>query len=161
MKESGLEPAEDKSEAVSNVSLKLRTFRQMLDDAFFDEMVDILYFWLGVFTYVYFFTIALLYFGSIPYTQTVSSKIISALAEPYLGAVGIYTILKETRKRKRRLSPRHWGELFVGGWLALLLSASFLAFFFDVYTLNNILEDIITISLAVAIIYVGGSVHKP
>ncbi len=138
-----------------------KTIWEMLEEVFFNDAVDILYFWLGVFTYVYFFAVALLYLGAISSYEIVATKILLALAEPYLGAVGIYTILKETRKRKRTKKPRHWGEIFVVAWIALFVISIFLAFFFKEYTFNRTLELIMTLSVSIGIIYIGGEIHKP
>ncbi len=134
---------------------------EMLEEIFFEDAVDILYFWLGVFTYLYFFAVALLYLGALSSFDTVASKILYALEEPYLGAVGIYTILKESRKRKNNSKPRHLGEIFVIGWIALFVISILLAIFSDTYTFNKTLELIMTLSLSIGIIYVGGAIHKP
>jgi|SRR3989338_6114819 len=138
-----------------------KTFWQRLNDIFFQETVDILFFFLGIFTYVYLFAIAFLYLSGASSFDTVASKLIRALAEPYLGAVGIYTILKETRKRRYALTSRHWGELFVLGWLGLLALASALAVLSSFYTFTKTLELIIMLSLSVGIIYIGSAVHRP
>lgn len=123
--------------------------------------MDILYFFLGIFTYVYLFAIAFLYLSGVSSFDTVASKLIRALAEPYLGAVGIYTILKESRKRRYAISSRHKGELFVIGWLGLLALAALFATFFKFYTFTKTLELIIMLSLSIGIIYIGGVVHRP
>ena len=139
-----------------------RTIWEIIDDVFFNDAVDILYFWLGIFTHLYFFLVAFLYVGALSSVDTVASKLVKALAEPYLGAVGIYTILKESRKRdKKNAFPRHHGEAYVVGWLVLLVASSTLAIFFDAYTFNKSLELIITIALSVGLIYLGGVVHRP
>ncbi len=139
-----------------------RTIWEMFDDVFFNDAVDILYFWLGIFTHLYFFLAAFLYIGALSSVDTVASKLVGALAEPYLGAVGIYTILKEARKRNTKYArPRHHGEVYVIGWLVLLVVSSVLAIFLDAYTFNKSLELIITIALSVGLIYLGGVVHRP
>ena len=121
--EDGLEP----SQAPEKLT---KSFWERVYDIFFQEAVDILFFFLGVFTYIYLFAVAFLYLSGVSSFDTISSKIIRALAEPYLGAVGIYTILKESRKRRYAIQPRHWGELFVLAWLVLLAIASFLCVVF-------------------------------
>lgn len=138
-----------------------KTFWQRLNDVFFQEAIDVLYFFLGIFTYVYLFAIAFLYLSGISGFDTVATKLIRALAEPYLGGVGIYTILKESRKRRYGITSRHWGELFVIGWLGLLGLSSILALMSGFYTFTRTLELIIMLSLSVGIIYVGSAVHRP
>lgn len=138
-----------------------QTFFQRLNNVFFQEAVDVLYFFLGIFTYVYLFAIAFLYLSGVSGFDTVATKLIRALAEPYLGSVGIYTILKESRKRRYGITSRHRGEFFVMGWLGLLALSAFLALVSGFYTFTKTLELIIMLSLSVGIIYMGGAVHKP
>lgn len=137
------------------------TLLDKINEIFFRETIDILYFFLGIFTYVYLFAIAFLYLSGVSSFDTVASKLIRALAEPYLGAVGIYTILKESRKRRYAISSRHRGEIFVMAWLLLLAVASLLAIFTKFYTFTKTFELIIMLSLSLGIIYVGGVVHRP
>ena len=154
--ETGLEPERDKID-----KKELKSFLGRVYDIFFQEAIDILYFFLGVFTYIYLFAIAFLYLSGVSSFDTISSKIIKALAEPYLGAVGIYTVLKESRKRRYAITPRHWGELFVFAWLGLLALTSFLTVISSFYTFTHTLELIITLTLSIGIIYIGSAVHKP
>ena len=151
-KKSGLD---DPNENVS------RNFWKKMNDIFFQETVDMLYFCLGAFTYIYLFAVGFLYLSGVSSFDTVASKLIRALAEPYLGAVGIYTILKESRKRRYAITSRHWGEVFVFLWLGLLGLASILAMFSKFYTLTRTFELIITLTLSIFINYVGSAVHKP
>ncbi len=137
------------------------TLLERINEIFFGETVDILYFFLGIFTYVYLFAIAFLYLSGVSSFDTVASKLIRALAEPYLGAVGIYTILKESRKRRYALSSRHRGEIFVIAWLALFALTSILAIFTKFYTFTKTFELIIMLSLSLGIIYIGSVVHRP
>lgn len=150
--ESGLE---------SEKSNGAKTFWQRFYEIFFHETVDLLYFFLGVFTYLYLFAVAFLYISGISGFDTVGSKLIRALAEPYLGMVGIYTVLKESRKRKYGLMSRHWGEFFVLVWLLLLFVSSMLASFSQFYTFTRTLELIIMIALSIGVIYIGSVVHRP
>ena len=138
-----------------------KTIWERINEIFFKETVDILFFFLGVFTYVYFFAIAFLYLSGVSGFENIATKLIRSLAEPYLGAVGVYTILKETRKRRYALEARHFGEFFVIGWLALLVLASGLSMFTKFYTFTKTLELIIMLSVSIGIIYVGSIVHRP
>ena len=139
----------------------LKSLWEMFEDVFFKNAIDALYFWLGVFTYLYFFLTGFLYLAGISFYENLSTKIIQSLAEPYLGAVAIYTILKETRKRKASAPSRHWGEIFVILWILLFLVSSLAALLSDFYIFNNTLGLIITVALSIGIIYVGGAIHKP
>lgn len=145
----------------SSEEKKLKSLWEMFEDVFFKNAIDALYFWLGIFTYLYFFLAGFLYLAGVSFFENISTKIIQALAEPYLGAVAIYTILKETRKRKANTPSRHRGEIFVILWIALLLISSAVALFFKAYVFNDTLELIIKLALSVGIIYVGGVIHKP
>lgn len=140
---------------------KLKSLWEMFEDIFFQNTIDALYFWLGIFTYLYFFTIAFLYLAGLSFYESFTTKIVSSLAEPYLGAVAIYTILKEARKRKTKTFSRHWGEIFVIMWLLLLLVSATVALFSKTYIFNETLELIIKLALSVGIIYTGGIIHKP
>ncbi|MEK7560154.1 MAG: hypothetical protein AAB522_02550 [Patescibacteria group bacterium] len=144
-----------------NGNKKLKTLYEMFEDVFFQSAVDALYFWLGIFTYLYFFTIAFFYLAGLSFYDSFTAKIVSSLAEPYLGAVAIYTILKEARKRNKNIPPRHLGEIFVILWLLLLLSATFLALFTKIYVFDETLGLIIKLALSSGIIYIGGIIHKP
>jgi len=144
-----------------NKSLEQQTLWDKVNEVFFRETVDILFFFLGIFTYVYLFAVAFLYFSGVSSFDTVASKLINSLAEPYLGAVGIYTIVKESRKRRYSLTSRHWGEFFVIAWLGLLVIASILAMLFKFYTFTKTFELIIKLSLSIGIIYIGSVVHRP
>ena len=144
-----------------NQEPSVKTLWERISDVFFQETVDILYFFLGIFTYLYFFAVAFLYLSGASSFDSVGAKIIRALAEPYLGAVGIYAILKETRKRRYALTSRHWGEFFVFVWIFLLIGSSLLAIFSEHYVFNRTLELIITLSLAIGLIYIGSVIHRP
>jgi len=147
--------------SILNGEKKLKSFWELLEEVFFKNAVDALYFWLGIFTYLYFFAVAFLYLAGLSFHENLSTKIIQSLAEPYLGAVAIYTILKETRKRSARTPSRHWGEIFVILWFLLLVSSSAVALFSDYFIFNEMLELIIKLALSVGIIYVGGVIHRP
>ena len=152
--ESGLDDPDQKP-------VKISSFWERINDIFFQEAVDALFFFLGIFTYIYLFAVAFIYLSGISSVDSIASKILKALAEPYLGGVGIYTILKEARKRRYALSSRHWGEFFVMAWLGLLAICSLLAVISPFYTFTHTLELMITVSLSIGIIYIGSAVHKP
>ena len=125
------------------------------------ESVDILYFCLWGFTHFYLLAVALLYLSGASDFDTNITKVIRALAEPYLGAVGIYTILKESRKRRYGIASRHKGEIFVILWMLLFILSAMLALATDIYSFNRTLELITMLSFSIGVIYIGGVVHKP
>lgn len=127
----------------------------------FQEALDITYFFLGVFTYVYIVFLALLYFGKLWDQWHLISFFADAFAEPYLGAVGIYVILKESRKRKYNAPSKHKGEFFVFFWGALFVLAVGSAAVFEVYGLDEPLKIIVKSSVAIWLIYLAGVIHKP
>lgn len=148
-------------ESRSSNEKKLKSFWEMFEDVFFKNAVDALYFWLGMFTYLYLFLVGFLYLAGLSFHENLSTKIVQSLAEPYLGAVAIYTILKETQKRSADFHSRHWGELFIILWFLLLVFSLAAALLSQTYVFNETLETIIKLALSVGIIYVGGVIHKP
>lgn len=132
-----------------------------LKEALFQEAVDFTYFFLGIFTYFYIITLALLYFAGTWQEWHTLSFFIDAMSEPYLGAVGVYVILKESRKRRRKYPSRHMGEFFVFFWLVLFVFSLGSAVLLEEYHLNEALQLIVTNTVAIWLIYFAGIVHKP
>lgn len=132
-----------------------------LKNVLFEEALDIIYFFLGVFTYFYIGFLALLYFGKLWGQWHFISFFVEALAEPYLGAVAIYVILKESRKRKYNAPSKHKGEFFVFFWGTLCILAIGSAAIFEVYTLDPALKIIVKSAVAIGLIYLAGIIHKP
>ena len=91
----------------------------------------------------------------------ISTELLGAVSEPYLGAVGIYVILKEIRKRKIARESRHYGEIYVWLWLILLLTGSSLVLLTKNFHFDTIMRLIITNSLASFVIYIAGKIHRP
>jgi len=128
---------------------------------FITEAIDWLYFALSFFTQFYFWSIAFLFFSGRGGYYFISTKLLGAISEPYLGAVGIYVILKEIRKRKIARESRHYGEIYVWLWLILLLSSSSLVLLTKNFHFDTIMRLIITNSLASLVIYIAGKIHRP
>ena len=124
------------------------------------EATDWLYALLGLFTYLYLGTLAIFYFGNLKEVTPALFIFLDALQEPYLGAVGVYAVLKEIRKRNRMHPSRYFGELFVILWFFLFLSAT-LAALWGSYTLDYTYKIIFTNTLAATIIFIGSRLHKP
>lgn len=119
-----------------------------------DHLVDTLYYALGVFTYIYFALSALTFFfrtsvpNSFPY-------IVDILSNPYLGALGVYVVVKEIVRRRNNTMRRRWGELFATLWLTLFVTASLATYFSEYYYLDEMYKIVATNSLAAIIIRIG------
>ena len=125
------------------------------------EAIDWLYFWLGSFTNIYLFTLAVFFFTQVAGEWKVLSGFLEALQEPYLGAVGIYVVLKEIRKRRYGLTSRHRGEIFVFLWSLLLFISSIFVAFSSLYDFDGIYKLIITNSIATMLVYIAGLINRP
>ncbi len=123
--------------------------------------VDILFFWLGLFTDFYLVSLAILFFGHGGHVASVMVSVLDAFQEPYLGALGVYVVLKEIRKRRKQLPSQHYGEFFIFFWMLLLGVSSIAVWFFNGYYFDEVYKLIITNSLASAIIYIGGIINLP
>lgn len=127
-----------------------RAFRRHL----YDNFVDVLYFLLSVFTYLYLgFSIITFFFQkqvpkSFPY-------IIDTLSEPYLGALGIYVVVKEIERRRGREIRKHWGELLATIWFLFFVAATILTYFSEQYQLGGVYKTVVTNALAAIIIRIG------
>lgn len=125
------------------------------------KIIDRLYILLAVFTYLYMTATAFAFFSRGGANFPVLAQILDALAEPYLGSVGIYVILKEIRKRRFAEKSKHSGEIFVLLWLLLLFVSTAFVVFSPVYAFDEVAGLIVTMGLAVVVIYIGGLIHRP
>lgn len=139
----------------------MSSIRERIRTAIYNQAIDWLYLVLATFTYIYFFAIAALFFTKRGGYFSVLTRALDALSEPYLGTVGIYTILKEIRKRRFGTESKHGGEFFVFMWSALLAVASLLVIFSKSYVFDEIAGLILATGLAVFVIYLGGLIHRP
>ncbi len=125
------------------------------------EAVDWLFWILGVFTYLYLAALAFAFFQHLEEGPSLLFFLLDALQEPYLGAVGVYVILKEIRKRRRSHPSLYLGEIFVLLWLVLFLVAALTALFSPNYRIDASFKIILVNSLAVAVIYIGSIINRP
>lgn len=139
-----------------NPSVRLAVY-----NAVFESVVDLLFYVIGLYTWLYLLGFIYLFFIDSSAYHALYVKIADALAEPYLGAVGIYVVLKEIRKRRYNMPSRHFGEFFVFAWFLLLITALGAVIFSPIFEFDNLMSDIITISLALLVIYVGGLIYRP
>lgn len=150
-----LKNTEDVS-ASGNFSVK-KTIRR----AIAESAVDFLYYFLGFFTFIYFLAAAYLFFFDLSAYHNLLVRIFDTLSEPYFGSIGIYVILKEVRKQRLGMKSRHLGEYFVYSWMFLFLIALGFILFSSDYHFDEMMGAITKITLALAIIYTGGIIHKP
>jgi len=125
------------------------------------ETLDWLFIGLSTFTHIYLVVLAIVFFGRLANQFSRLFSLLDLLQNPYLGALGVYVVLKEIRKRRRAYPSRYWGELFVVLWVALLVIATFLTIISGSYNFDNIYRIILINGLLVLIIYIGGSINRP
>ena len=125
------------------------------------EAVDWLYKILGAFTYLYLTALSIFFFGSFSERLSWVFVFIDALQEPYLGALGIYVILKEVRKRRRDYPSLYRGELFVILWVIILAVATLTVVVSPIHKFDEVYKVIFTSSLAAVVIYIGGLINRP
>lgn len=124
------------------------------------EATDWLYYFLGASTYVYLALLAVMFFGGLTGSWPKIWLLINGLQNPYLGALGIYVVLKEVRKRRRKYPSKYLGELFVGLWLALLVVTTVAVLVAPRYSFDEVYNLILNNSLVVGLIYLGAFIHK-
>lgn len=123
--------------------------------------VDALFRWLGWFTHFYGATLTVLFFLRAGSEHPILVKTLEAFSEPYLGALGMYVILKEIRKRHHKGPSRHYGELFVSLWFVLLLVSTMMVIILPSYQFDLVYKLIVMNGLATLVIYIGGLIHRP
>ncbi|PIR70027.1 MAG: hypothetical protein COU46_03645 [Candidatus Niyogibacteria bacterium CG10_big_fil_rev_8_21_14_0_10_42_19] len=118
-----------------------------------ERLVDILYVLFSIFTYFYLaITIATFFFNeSVPPSFPF---LVETLADPYLGALGVYLVIKEVERRRLK-TIRLRREFFVSIWVAFLITASILSYFEEGTFFNEIYKIVVTNAFAAIIIRVG------
>lgn len=124
------------------------------------HVIDRLYEWLWLFTVIYLVLAAAGFLFDLYAVYPVVGQIIEAFSDPYLGALGVYVVLKEIRKRKGT-PPLHSGEYFVVAWLILLAVSTLLVAFTPYYRFEAAYSSIISSGLASSMIYLGSRLHRP
>lgn len=125
------------------------------------EAVDWLFGMLGIFTYLYMAVLAGFYFLSLRDSHPVVFLFLDAVQEPYIGALGIYVLLKEIRKRRRAYPSRYLGELFVALWSVFIFTATFSALLLPYYSFDDVYRIIFVNSAAAILIFIGSIINKP
>jgi len=135
---------------VSKFSVRKRILKQYLHE----NLVDLLYIILSIFTYLYLgLTIVAFFFQK--YVSPSFSEIIEAFSEPYLGALGIYVIVKEIERRRGKTVRSRWGEMFAVIWFVFFISATILTYLSDEFVFSGIYKTVVTNALAALIIRIG------
>lgn len=125
------------------------------------EATDWLYYLLGASTYIYLTLLAVMFFGGFIGSWPKVWLLVNGLQNPYLGALGVYVILKEVRKRRRKYPSRYLGELFVGLWFTLLVVTTGAVLVLPRYGFDEVYNLILNNSLVIGLIYLGAFIHKP
>lgn len=123
--------------------------------------VDRLYRWLGLFTDFYFLALAFEFFSNLHLAYPLFEKVLDTFAEPYLGTLAVYVVLKEIRKRRSGAAPRHRGEWFVIVWLLLLAATTAAVGLTERYQFDTAYKLVIENSIASLMIYIGSRIHRP
>lgn len=120
----------------------------------YDNFVDSLHVFLIVSTYTYLIANVLVFFyqNSLPANLV---TLVSTFSEPYLGALGIYIVVNEIRKRRGRRVYAHFGNVFTFVWFAFLIVSTTLVYLDETYHFNYIYRTIVTNSFAAFIIRIG------
>ena len=127
-----------------------RVFHEYLKENF----VDFLYYILSIFTYFYLAAVILVFFFENRFPPVIP-YVVDALSEPYLGALGVYVVVKEIERRRGRQIRRRWGEFFAHIWILFLIAATSTVYFSEYYHLTPLYQTVVTNALAALIIRIG------
>ena len=138
-----------------------KTLNERVRQIIMAHVLDWLYVVLAVFTHAYFLAIVYLFFFHGGSYRFLTVRLAEAFSEPYLGALGVYVLLKEIRKRKVQPASRHYGEIFVAFWQVLLVISVAVVWVVPGYYFDDVAQLIVADSLAVLVIYMASLIHKP
>ena len=129
-------------------------FRRALRQYIYDNLIDILYILLSIFTYLY-LTLSIITFFLQEYVPKSFPHIIDILSEPYLGVLGIYVVVKEIERRRGKVVQKRWGEAFTAIWFIFFVTATLFTYFSESYHLEGVYKTVVTNALAAIIIRIG------
>ncbi len=118
------------------------------------RIIDILYVVLSIFTYVY-LILSILTFFFHRHLPDSFLFIVETLGDPYLGALGVYIVVKEIARRRGLLPHRSRGEMFATAWLVFFLAASATIFLSAEYVLDEAYKIIVTNTFASFVIRIS------
>lgn len=125
-----------------------------LRKAVYDNFLETLHVALLIAVYAYFLLSIFIFF----FQNYVSPKVIyvlDAFSEPYLGAIGIYVVVTEIRRRRGKNGWSHLAGVFVWSWLLFMAVSTMIVFLGETYYFNSVYKAIITNSFAALIIRLG------
>lgn len=134
---------------------------QECEDLLRREATDWLYYLLGASTYIYLLLLAVLFFAHTAGSLSKLLLFLNGLQNPYLGALGIYVVLKEIRKHRRKYPSKYLGELFVALWFVLLVVFTIVIWVSPRYDFDEVYNLTLNNSLVVGLIYLGAFINKP
>lgn len=147
-------PGEENQSTAQKEENIFTVLRRAVKEYLYKNFLTLLYYLLSTFTYLYLGLSIITFFlskqvpKSFPY-------IIDTLSEPYLGALGVYVVVKELERRRGKEPPKHWGELFTATWLIFFAVATILTYLSDDYNLSGTYKNVVTNALAAIIIRIG------
>ena len=130
-------------------------FRQYV----YDHGIKILHFFLRVLIYCY-LGIAVFAFFAPHYAPHSLLYIVDAFSEPYLGALGVYIVVKEIKRRRtlrgdatRPSRPNF--ELYPLLWFLFLVTSTIAIYYSEHYVAGTLYQTVVTDAFAVMIIRIG------
>ena len=141
-------------DAEDDGSCLLRFSKWAFGTAFRYELLEILYFSVRFFIYLYLAFIIFSFFFQ-PLVPKIAFQLLDTFSAPYMGIIGIYFVLLGILRRRGKKIPRDAGEeFFILCTLLLIVSSSFIYFSSEFYfdrTYNLIMKN----SLAALIFRIG------
>lgn len=121
---------------------------------FYENLVDTLHVLLTFLTYAY-LSASIVGFFFQQYVPSIFISLVSTFAEPYLGALGVYVVVNEIRRRNGHAPHPRLATVFVSLWFMFLGISTVLVYFEHSYPFNGIYRTIITNSFAAMVIRIG------
>lgn len=129
-------------------------FVRVVRRALYDNFIDTLHFGLLCATYAYLAAGVAAFFFQGLFPRAFPS-LVEAFSEPYLGALGVYIVVNEIRRRRGKKVHPHFSSIFAGVWLAFLVTASFFVYFSEAYHFDEAYRVVMANSFAAFIIRLG------
>jgi len=124
------------------------------------EATDWLFIALSLFTYIYLLILIIFFFWRLADTAPKMFFFVDALQDPYLGALGVYVILKEIRQRRSDHPSRYRGEFFVTFWALFGIVSTTVVTLLPQYVFDEVHKIILVNSAVVVLIYLGALINK-
>jgi len=144
----------EKREELPKEEFTLAYLQRALKRYLYEHIIDLLYFFLSIVTYSYLALSAVTFFFE-KQVPKFFPNIIEIFSEPYLGVLGIYVVVKEIERRRGKVEPRTWSELFAILWFGFFIVATVLTYYSDNFEVSEVYKTVVTNSLAAIIIRLG------